>query len=308
MILCLSSSFLTPLTESLQDAMAVADDVAAEVRQYGEQMEYEEGEMEALQRRLDEIYHIKMKYGHTVEEIQSYKQGLDEEIRKLTHLSETVDGLRRKAQSTYQQMEAVASQMSEIRKQAAAEVEKKITEILGTLQFQEPIFRIQIQRRDQISTKGFDSVTFMIRTNVGDEVKPLNKIVSGGEMSRVMLAIKTVLAQQDEIGTLIFDEIDAGISGRTAQSVAEKICRIARYHQVICITHLPQIAAMADYHLYIEKRVEADHTKTYVRSLEPDEMSEELARLIGGAQITETARRSAREMKKLAQDWKLKIA
>ena len=143
---------------------------------------------------------------------------------------------------------------------------------------------------------------------MGDEVKPLNKIVSGGEMSRVMLAIKTVLAQQDEIGTLIFDEIDAGISGRTAQSVAEKICRIARYHQVICITHLPQIAAMADYHLYIEKRVEADHTKTYVRSLEPDEMSEELARLIGGAQITETARRSAREMKKLAQDWKLKIA
>ncbi len=302
------ADFLTPLTESLRDAVAVADDVAAQVREYGEQMEDEEGELDALQRRLDEIYHIKMKYGHTVREIQGYKQGIDEEIRKLANLSETVDGLRRSAESIHQKMEAVASQMSKLRKQAAAEVEKKITQILETLQFQEPIFRIQIQRREQITAKGFDSITFMIRTNVGDEIKPLNKIASGGEMSRVMLAIKTVLAQQDEIGTLIFDEIDAGISGRTAQSVAEKICRIARYHQVICITHLPQIAAMADHHLYIEKRVEAGHTKTYVRSLEPDEMSEELARLIGGAQITETARRSAKEMKKMAQDWKLKIA
>ncbi|MBO4887955.1 MAG: DNA repair protein RecN, partial [Firmicutes bacterium] len=192
-----------------------------------------------------------------------------------------------------------ATVLTGMRKEAAATIEKEITEVLSTLEFEDPVFRIAVDE-GPVGPKGQDRVCFMIRTNVGEKVKPLSEIASGGEMSRVMLAIKTVLAKQDEIGTLIFDEIDSGISGRTAQSVAEKMALIAVYHQVICVTHLPQIAAMADVHLRIEKTAVSGHTVTNVLRLSEEEIGTELSRMLGGAKITEAVRENAAEMKSLA--------
>ena len=178
---------------------------------------------------------------------------------------------------------------------------------MKTLQFQDPEFSVEITARDTVGAKGKDQVQFMIRTNVGEALRPLNKIASGGEISRIMLAIKTVLAQRDEIPTLIFDEIDTGISGRTAQKVSEKMAVIGRNHQVICITHLPQIAAMADEHFEIAKKTDHQITRTQIRLLNEEDSALEIARILGGAQITEHTMESAKEMKELARKKKEEI-
>ena len=173
------------------------------------------------------------------------------------------------------------------------------------LNFLDVQFEIQVAQKENYSAKGIDDVEFLISTNPGEAVQSLGKVASGGELSRIMLAIKSVLAQQDEIETLIFDEIDVGISGRTAQKVSEKMAVIAKKHQVLCITHLPQIAAMADEHFIIEKSVYAEKTTTHIHSLSQEGSVDELARMLGGAEITDTVRESAQEMKKLAKQKKV---
>ena len=176
---------------------------------------------------------------------------------------------------------------------------KDIVEVLKTLNFDYVDFNIDIEKTSELTSKGTDKIEFMICTNKGEELKPLSQIASGGELSRIMLGIKTILAKVDNIETLIFDEIDTGISGKTAQLVAEKMNIIAKDHQVICITHLPQIAAMADNHYLIEKRVEEDTTKTEIFKLDYESSVMELARMLGGAKITETVISNARELKKI---------
>ena len=199
---------------------------------------------------------------------------------------------------------SLCDQAHEIREHAAGQLAELMKAQLAELNFLDVEFEIAVQRMEEPGADGADDVEFLISTNPGESLKPLGRIASGGELSRVMLAIKTVLADQDAIETVIFDEIDTGISGRTAQKVSEKMAVIGQHRQVLCITHLPQIAAMADTHFEIEKHVEGTETITQIHPLEGEESVRELARLLGGAQITPAVLGNAREMKELAQQQK----
>ena len=193
---------------------------------------------------------------------------------------------------------------SAIRKKYAKELAEKIREQLVDLNFLDVRFEMKFEQKETFGADGFDEVEFVIATNPGEPLKPLGSVASGGELSRIMLALKTVLAKNDEIETLIFDEIDTGISGRTAQMVSEKMHMIAEHHQVICITHLPQIAAMADSHFEIEKHLRGTDTITQIHVLSENDSIRELARLLGGAEITPAVLENAKEMKELAQEQK----
>ena len=201
-------------------------------------------------------------------------------------------------------MKKLSREASEIRRRNGKILEEEIIRALKDLNFLQVQFQISVEEREEYTARGKDEVEFMISTNPGMELRPLGKAASGGELSRIMLAIKAVIAGHDEIETMIFDEIDVGISGRTAQMVAEKMAMIGRSHQVICISHLSQIAAMADTHFLIEKENEGESTHTEIRPLTEEESVEELARILGGAKITEAVRKSACEMRQLAKQTK----
>lgn len=295
---------LSSIVSALSDAVAIAEDAASEIARYGEDTQSDPQALEEAQDRLEEIRRLKGKYGDSLEKILAYRESLTESMEKIQHIQETLSACERELAVLEQKMKRESEALSVLRRQAAQAVSREITAILTTLQFQDPEFAVQITPRDHITAKGQDQVQFMIRTNVGEKLRPLDKIASGGEISRIMLAIKTVLAQRDEIPTLIFDEIDTGISGRTAQSVAEKLALISEFHQIICITHLPQIAAMADHHLRIEKTVREGRARTEVAELSESESTEELARMLGGTQMTEAVLQNASELKKMASDWK----
>lgn len=204
-----------------------------------------------------------------------------------------------------QALTGLCQELSEARRRAAVVLENRIREELLDLNFLHVEFKIDVRQIDHFTAAGFDEAEFLISTNPGSIApRPLGEVASGGELSRIMLAIKTVLADTDDIPTLIFDEIDTGISGRTAQKVSERLSYIARKHQVLCITHLPQIAAMADTHFEIKKMVENGRTVTKIHKLNEDEQIDELARLLGGAEITDAVRENAREMKRLAMERK----
>ena len=297
------STFFEPYVASLEEQISILEDIAADLRGYGEEMESQPERLDEVENRLDQIQHLKNKYGQSRELVMAYYEKTKTEQEKLQNLKETMEKLERQIERKQQEMEKIAVELSQLRVQAARKIETEITEVLATLQFNEPIFKVGCEAKE-LSPKGADQIVFQIRTNVGEALRPLHQIASGGEMSRVMLAIKTVLAKQDEIGALIFDEIDTGISGRTAQSVAEKMSKIAGFHQVICVTHLPQIAALADCHMLIQKTVSQDHTATHITQLSEGQITEELARMLGGAEITDAVRQNAMEMKKLADEWK----
>jgi DNA repair protein RecN (Recombination protein N) len=197
-------------------------------------------------------------------------------------------------------LKQLCANLSEIRKRKAQELTERIREALFALNFLDVKFEMTFEQTDHYSAHGFDDGEFIISTNPGEALKPLSRIASGGELSRIMLGIKSVLADKDEIETLIFDEIDVGISGRTAQKVSEQLSVIAKHHQIICITHLAQIAAMADSHYIIEKQSDGLSTQTLIRKLDDRETIDELSRILGGAEITERVRDNAKEMKELA--------
>lgn len=295
--------FFGPYIESMQEQLSVLEDIAAELRDYGEGMEADPERLNTIEDRISAIYHLKEKYGRDREQVLQYLTKRQDEFEKLKNLEATTEKLRQDYDKLHENLEAISRKMTTLRVNAGKRIEKQITEVLSTLQFEDPLFEVSREEK-KLSPNGSDTVVFLIRTNVGEKIMPLNKIASGGEMSRVMLAIKTVLAAEDEIGTMIFDEIDTGISGRTAQSVAEKMSRIAAFHQVICVTHLPQIAAMADNHLRIEKASKDGHTSTRIYSLEMDEVAIELSRMLGGSEITEAVKENAMEMKRLANERK----
>ena len=208
--------------------------------------------------------------------------------------------LEEECRQAEEKLRGLSDQVSGIRKKYADRMVKDMTKALKDLNFLEVVFEIRFKQLDHYGEKGTDEVRFYISTNPGEEPKPLEQIASGGELSRIMLALKTVLAEKDDIETLIFDEIDTGISGRTAQMVAEKMKVTGKDHQVICITHLPQIAAMADPHFLIEKKAEKGNTSSQIRKLKEKESIQELARMLGGVKITDTVLESAKEMKEMA--------
>ncbi len=253
-----------------------------------------------MQQRLDLINHLKSKYGGTIEAMLEQKLEKEKRYETLKNYESYLEELSRKEKTSEDKLRDLCEKVSRIRKKQAKALTEQVTQSLSELNFLDVSFTMEFSKTEDYTANGTDEARFLISTNPGEPVKPLGKVASGGELSRIMLAIKTILAENDLIETMIFDEIDTGISGRTAQMVAEKMNVIGKNHQVICITHLPQIAAMADHHYLIEKSVVDQTTISTIKPLSQEESIGELARMIGGVKVTDTVEKSAREMKELA--------
>ena len=285
----------------LVEVDGLLNDFNRELSDYSQSCECSEEELYDTENRLNEINHLKVKYGNSIEEILTYCQEQSEKIRKLEDYETYISKLNSDCEQAKKELLRNAAELSAIRKEQAVILEQAICGGLKELNFPDVQFEIRFGERTECMADGLDDVEFMVSLNPGQPVKPLVDVASGGELSRIMLAIKTVMADRDAVETLIFDEIDVGISGRTAQKVSEKMAVIGRSHQVICITHLAQIAAMADYHFVIEKKVDQKDTTTGIRRLDEKDTISELARLLGGVKITDAVLENAKEMKQLAK-------
>ena len=292
---------LEPMFESLNDIDSLLSDFNRDLSQYMAEAEFDEEMFAQIDGRLNEINRLKDKYGATIEDILAAKQEKEDRLEKLMHHEAYLAKLTQALNDAKKEAEDAAFALSGMRKRYAKELSGKVEEALMDLNFLDVHFSMEFLQTDHIGADGYDDAQFMIRTNPGEPIRPLKDIASGGEMSRIMLAIKTVLAEHDDIDTLIFDEIDAGISGRTAEAVSEKLHLVAKEHQVICITHLPQIAAMADHHYLIQKDVVGNETISSIEALSYHDSIKELARMLGGTTITQTVLDNAKEMKDLAQ-------
>lgn len=292
---------LEPMFESLNDIDSLLSDFNRDLSQYMAEAEFDEEMFAQIDGRLNEINRLKDKYGATIEDILAAKQEKEDRLEKLMHHEAYLAKLTQALNDAKKEAEDAAFALSGMRKRYAKELSGKVEEALMDLNFLDVHFSMEFLQTDHIGADGYDDAQFMIRTNPGEPIRPLKDIASGGEMSRIMLAIKTVLAEHDDIDTLIFDEIDAGISGRTAQAVSEKLHLVAKEHQVICITHLPQIAAMADHHYLIQKDVVGNETISSIEALSYHDSIKELARMLCGTTITQTVLDNAKEMKDLAQ-------
>lgn len=274
-------------------------DFNREVASYLSEEEFDDETYFEIEKRLDFINHLKSKYGNSIEQILESYNSKCERIAVLKDYDEYLNQLLSKINHKKQELTQLSDEVSAIRQKESVVLTNAIRQALMDLNFLDVRFTMEFRKID-FTENGTDEVEFMISTNPGEPLKPLGKVASGGELSRIMLAIKTVLAENDHIETLIFDEIDSGISGRTAQMVSEKMNELGRSHQIICITHLPQIAAMADTHFLIEKSVENDTTVSHIHELSDEESVQELARMLGGVEITDKVVENAREMKKMA--------
>ena len=292
------------LYAQLSEVDSLLNDFNRELSDYSSSFEFSEEDFYEVEKRLNEINHLKSKYGNTIQEILTYCEEKEETLRKLQDYDSYLEELRRNLADAEEKVSALSLQLSKMRQEASKELTKAIRDGLLDLNFLDVQFEMVFTGTDHYTSAGTDEVEFMISMNPGEPVRSLGDVASGGELSRIMLAIKTVMAEKDRIETLIFDEIDVGISGRTAQKVSEKMAVIGRNHQVICITHLAQIAAMADAHFAIEKKVTDGKTRTSISLLNKEEEIDELARILGGAEITEKVRESAAEMKELAKNTK----
>lgn len=293
------------LYQQLVQIDSLLNDFNRELSDYCESCEFSEEEFYETENRLNELNRLKVKYGNTIDEILDYCKEQEKKLEKLTDYENYIDELNKKCDDAQKKLDRDTKKLTKLRKEQSKLLENAISEGLKDLNFPDVQFRIQLEKLADFTSNGRDDIEFLISLNPGQPVKPLANVASGGELSRIMLAIKTVMADRDDIETLIFDEIDVGISGRTAQKVSEKMAVIGKGHQVICITHLAQIAAMADHHFVIEKTVGEMNTRTDIRPLDEKESVEELSRILGGAKITEAVIQNAKEMKELAKQVKL---
>lgn len=263
-----------------------------------DETDFNEYERDEVERRLDIIFSLKRKYGNTIDEILEYKDKLENEIKEIENLEETNKKLRLEQKQVESKMKKLCDKMQEIRSKNGQALAKRINKELKDLEMPNVKFNIKIEKQDNYTINGNDKVEFVICTNVGEEYKELVKIASGGEMSRIMLAIKTVLADIDEVPILIFDEIDTGISGKASKAVAEKMKIISKKRQILCITHLPAIAAQGESNYYIYKEIKDDKTKTNIKQLNEEETIYEIARISNG-DITKVAIENAKELRKV---------
>ncbi|MCL2388266.1 MAG: DNA repair protein RecN [Defluviitaleaceae bacterium] len=294
------------LHASLLDAHTQLAEISQDFRDYLDELDSNPHELERIENRLDTIYKLKKKYGGTVETILQKQDELKQNLDNLENSEVEIKRLQGIRKGITKEITALCDEMNTLRVAGAEHIASAITEVLADLGMQNAKFFMEITRKTSFGPDGNDQIEFMISPNPGEPFKPLRKIASGGEMSRLMLAIKTVMATADRISTVIFDEVDTGVSGRTAQQVAEKLMAVSRTRQILCITHLPQIAAMADIHFLIEKSVHDGRTSTSVNALKQEEIINEIARLTGGAQITTATLESAKEMKYQANALKVK--
>jgi len=294
-------STLSGMSSEITDIETLVNDFNRELSDYISDLSNHEEDFAATEQRLDLINHLKSKYGYGILDILKYCEENEVKLEQYRNYEETIATLTKQLSQSDKKLKIFSEELSKTRKIKAKELTANMKEALIDLNFLDVRFDMEFQSINHYTVNGYDDAEFLISTNPGEEMKPLSKVASGGELSRIMLAIKSVLADKDDINTLIFDEIDVGISGRTAQKVSEKLSMIASNHQVICITHLAQIAAMADAHYIIDKTTDGISTRTSIRILEENESIAEIARILGGAIITDTVMNSAKEMKELAK-------
>ena len=282
-------------------------DAADSLNDRKEAFEFSPNELDELESRSDLLYRLKKKYGATVEDMLAYLDNCRRELDDIEYAGDTLLRLEKELSVAKKEAVDAASRLSQARKEAAKTLEKQILEELRQLDMGKIQFVIDFNEKT-MDTSGMDQVRFLLSANVGEELKPLNKIASGGELARIMLAMKNVLSEQDHVGTMVFDEVDTGVSGRAAQKVAEKMAAISRHKQVLCVTHLPQLSAMADTHFRVEKGERDGRTYTEVTRLDRAQRRQEIARLTGGATVTETMLTGAEELLTEAEAFRATLA
>lgn len=276
-------------------------DLYRNIVNYLEKLDMDNERLMELEERIDTINKLKRKYGNSIDEILQYKDKIKERYNVLLNVEQAIEKINTNISIMEEELSHNCSKLTDLRKKISKSIEKMITQELKDLNMNNVVFKVDFKRLERFTEIGWDKIEFLISTNKGEDLKPLSQIVSGGEMSRIMLAFKRILADYDNIPTLIFDEIDTGISGRTGQVVGEKMKMISKNHQVICISHLPQIAALADTHFLIDKETVDDKTTTIVRKLEDEERIDELSRLLGGVDLTDTTKLHAKEMLEMSK-------
>ena len=288
----------------LSDVEGLLDEFNRSAAEYLSDLEFDQEDFNRVEGRLNQINRLKEKYGNTIPEILRYQQEREREIERLQDADAYRERLQEKLRKEQEQVEALCGRLSGIRERAGKKLSKLLAEALLDLNFSQVDFDVLLNRKAEPVSDGWDEVTFRISTNPGEPKKPLSEVASGGELSRIMLALKTLTAAQEDKDTFIFDEIDTGISGKTAWKVSRKLGILAKTRQVICITHLPQIAAMADTHFVIEKKAENGSTSTSISEIRGEAVERELARMLGGEGLTQSALANARELKEMAENTK----
>ena len=286
-------------SSELKNIFYELEEFSRDMSSLNDDMYYDENEQNEIEERLDLIFSLKRKYGNSIEEILEYKNKIEQEINRINNLDEINNKIKEELNQVIKQMNSKAEIMHSLREKTAEILSKKINTELSDLEMPNARFKVDIKQKEEFNKRGLDEVEFFIATNIGEDAKALAKIASGGEMSRIMLAIKTVLADTDNTPVLIFDEIDTGISGKAAKSVGQKLKLIGKSHQVICITHQPSIAAKGDENYFISKISDGERTHTQIRKLEEDEVIDEIARISNG-DVTDIARKHAIELRKSA--------
>lgn len=293
-----------PVLEMVQSAVYQVEEAIRLLGRYRDELEFEPDRLNQVEERLHLIHQLKRKYGDTIRSVLAYGETIAGELEELKNRDENREEVRRKLDNVREKLESVASRLTSARKRAAERLEQRMEAELSDLNMANTAFRVTFQSAERFTPTGCDRVEFQIAPNPGEPLRPLAKIASGGELSRLMLALKTIFIDVDPIDTVVFDEIDTGVSGRAAQSIAEKMAGLARKNQVLCITHLPQVACMADHHYLIAKEVSDRKTRTRVERLNAEGRATELARMLGGVEVTTTTRRHAEEMLRLAERMK----
>lgn len=292
------------MEEQISNIEIMLSDFNRDINDYISSFELDESRYFEIEDRIDLINNLKMKYGDTIEEILKYKEEKEKYLEELINHEEHLNQINKEINTLKNEIEVYCGDLTKIRKEKAKHISKLIVNALRHINLLNTNFIIEVNRANKFNSNGWDEIEFLISTNVGEPLKSLSKVASGGELSRIMLAIKSVLAGSDDIESLIFDEIDTGISGKTAGLVAEKLVQISKEHQVICITHLAQIAAMGDAHFIIQKKVKDNVTHTLINKLDKESSINELARLLGGIKITDAVIANAKEMKDYAEEVK----
>ncbi|WP_392486396.1 DNA repair protein RecN [Haloimpatiens sp. FM7315] len=291
-----SSEKIKKLADSLEEIYYNIENISHDIRDIGEDLYYDKDELEDINKRMYEIDNYKRKYGKTIIDILDYRDKLIEKYDEIINLQENIDKLFKDKEKIIGKMDIIASNLHDIRCGVAKELESKVMSELSYVGLEKANFKIQVNYSGEYGEKGKDSIEFLISTNPGQPLKELFKIVSGGELSRIMLSLKAVFIDKDKIPSVIFDEIDTGISGRIAESVGEKMYKVSSKHQVFCITHLPQIAVMSDHHYLVKKNVVENKTFSSITKITENQKVEEIAKMLSGANLTKSALENSREL------------
>lgn len=295
------SENLQEINTKISDAFYSLEDAARDISDELDSMEWNGERLNEIEERLELIHQLKRKYGDTIEDILHYHSRIEKELREMENAEQNSEKQERQLSEALEKVKELAIKLSKQRKKSAKKLEKMIHEQLSALYMDKAVFEVKFLNNSKLYSKGIDKVEFYIQTNPGEEMGPLAKIASGGELSRIMLALKTIFSQKMGVTSIIFDEVDTGVSGRVAQAIAEKISQISNNSQVLCITHLPQVAAIADNHYYISKSVNDGRTETSLEELDEKQKIREIARMLSGSEITELTLKHAEELIKMSK-------